>query len=171
MDVAETACVRRLLPLVYLFALPAAAQPSILSVEPRVGKGVALGGGSGEGHARLSPLTLGILVDYAFNADPWISFYAGPFAEVADRGSIGGMAGFRFRPGAGRPRLAAGGTAILVPYTLYGVTASVGTVIDLFSLPISIDIEGVAFFAGTDLPEATVAGQLRLVLGIPIEVF
>jgi hypothetical protein len=152
-------------------AFPAGAEPSILSVEPRIGKGVALGGGSGEGHARLSPLTLGILVDYAFNAEPWISFYAGPFAEVLDRGSIGGMAGFRFRPGAGRPRLAVGGTGIFVPFTLYGVTASVGTVIDLFALPLSFDIEGAAFFAGSDLPEGTVAGQLRLVIGIPIEVF
>ena len=46
-----------------------------------------------------------------------------------------------------------------------------GTVIDLFSLPVSLDIEGVAFFAGSDLPEGTVAGQIRLVVGIPIEVF
>ena len=163
---------RRLLPLcVCLLGVPAAADPSILSVEPRIGKGIALGGGSGEAHARLSPLTLGILVEYAFNADPWISFYAGPFAELLDRGSIGGMAGFRFRPGAGRPRLAVGGTGSFVPYTLYGVSASVGTEIDLFSLPVSLDIEGVAFFAGSDLPEGTVAGQLRLVVGIPIEVF
>jgi hypothetical protein len=29
----------------------------------------------------------------------------------------------------------------------------------------------VAFFAGSDLPVGTVAGQLRLVIGIPIEVF
>jgi hypothetical protein len=164
--------VLRLLPLcICLLGFPAAAEPSILSVEPRIGKGVALGGGSGEGHARLSPLTLGILVDYAFNADPWISFYAGPYAEILDRGSIGGMAGFRFRPGAGRPRLAVGGTGLFVPFTLYGLTASVGTVIDLFSLPLSFDIEGAAFFAGSDLPEGTVAGQLRLVIGIPIEVF
>jgi len=164
--------VRRLLPLcVCLLAVPAGAEPPILSVEPRVGRGVAFGGGSGEGHARWSPLTLGILVDYAFRTDPWVSFYAGPYAEVLDRGSIGGMAGFRFRPGAGPARLAVGGTGIFVPYTLGGVTASVGTEIDLFSLPISFDIEGAAFFAGSDLPEGTVAGQVRLVIGIPIEVY
>jgi len=154
-----------------MLAGPALADPPILAVEPRVGQGVALGGRSGEGHARLSPLGIGVLVEYAFRADPWVSVYGGPHAEVLDRGSLGAMAGFRFRPGAGRARVALGGTGIFVPYTLGGVTASVGTEVDLFTLPVSFDIEGAAFFAGNDLPPGTVAGQVRLVVGIPIEVY
>jgi hypothetical protein len=165
----------RLLPCLAVLcaAIPAAAyaDPSILAVEPRVGRGVSLGGGAGEGHARISPMTVGVLLEYAFSRDPWLSCYGGPFAEVLDRGSIGGMAGIRLRPAAGAWRLGLGGAAIFAPYTLAGPTVSVGASINIGPVPLSLDVEGTAYFVGSDLPEGTVAGQVLLVLGFPLEIY
>ncbi len=156
-----------------LCAIPtaAAADPPILSVEPRVGRGVSLGGGAGEGHARLSPMTLGVLVEHALRSDPWVSVYGGPYAEVLDRGAIGVTGGVRLHPGDGWARFGLGGVGIVAPYTLAGATVSVGAGFHLGPVPLSCDIEGSAFFAGSDMPEGTVAGQIQLVIGFPLEVY
>lgn len=150
----------------------AAADPPILSVEPRVGRGISLGGGAGEGHVRISPMTVGVLVEYALRADPWIAAYGGPYAEVLDRGAIGVSGGVRLHPGDGWARFGLGGVGVLAPYTLAGVTASVGARVRLLgSIPVSFDVEGAAFFVGSDLPEGRVAGQIQLVVGFPLEVY
>lgn len=160
--------------IVLAVAIPAtagAADPPILAIEPRVGRGVSLGGGAGEASARLSPLTFGVLVEYAFRSDPWVSCYGGPYAELLDRGSIGAIAGLRFRPASGWARIGLGGVAIFAPYTLAGPTVSFGGSFAVGGVPLSVDIEGAAFVVGNDLPAGTVAGQIQVVVGVPLEVF
>lgn len=140
----------------------------IALVEARVAGGVATGGGSGISVFRRAPMSATITGDYATQVEPWTSVYGGMWLELDARAGLGAVGGARIRPGDGKWRLSAGGAALLIPYTLYGGTASIGRC----GYPVGgrsfvcVDAEVGAFFAGDDLPAGRMAGHVLLGLGV-----
>ncbi len=140
--------------------------PALVTAEVRAGAGLAVGGGAGQSQWRQSPVTVGALADFAILTEPWTTLYGGAIVEGGDRVTAGITGGVRLWPGHGAGgRLAAGGVAILVPFQLLGGQTALGYCMG-GSMRVCGDIEATVFFAGNDLPDDRVAGQLQLVLGV-----
>jgi len=142
--------------------------PPLVIIDVRLSAGIAVGGQTGHVVGRVAPFTLGINADILLADHPWTSFYIGPYIEGVDRIALGAYGGVRVRPLRGGMRLQAGFNALLVPYTLGGVSAGGGycyAVGKKSAVRLCADLEGVLFFLGSDLPANRVAGQLNLLLG------
>lgn len=140
---------------------------SLLGVEARVGQGLAMGGGPGNSTMRLSPLWMGVLVDYAINEQPWTTAWGAIYVEGDDRGGVGLSAGLRVYPGRGDVRAGLGVTGVIAPYTIVGPMASLGrcwSVGETFAL--CGDVEAAAFVFGNDLPDGRIASQIQGLLGV-----
>ena len=149
-------------------ATPAQAIPPLVLIEVRLSAGVAMGGNPGYVVGRVAPFTLGIGAEILLRDHPWTSFYVGPYIEGVDRIGLGAYGGVRVRPLRNGTRLQAGFNALVVPYTLGGVTAGGGycyAVGKKGAVRLCADLEGVLFFLGSDLPANRVAGQLNLLVG------
>jgi hypothetical protein len=145
------------------------AEP-LWDAELRVGMGVDMGGGQGMASARRSPLTVAAVGAVAISYEPPLSGYAGLVVETLDRSAVGGTAGIRFTPALRRFRLAAGGTALVAPYTLYGGTASAGACFSLgSSMRACADAQLTAYFAGDDLAPGKTVTQAQLVLAVAFD--
>lgn len=151
---------------------PAAADDgaAIVSVEARVGSGLALGGGAGESHWRAAPVTISALGELAVVTEPWTSAYGGIVVEGFGRAAAGITGGFRLRPGAGALRLAGGGLALVTPYTAFGATAGVGRCW-FRGTRACFDVEGALFFAGDDVPDDQVSAQVQAVIGVAFDAY
>jgi hypothetical protein len=157
----------RLLPLALCFLLPRLARadgPPLLLAEAQVSGGLALGGGSGGGATlRPAPVDVAVLAELTVAAEPWITVFGKVFYEGLGRAAVGLGGGFRLRPHGGPLRLGLGAVGTVSPYTIGGFSASIGACRPLRSMRLCADVEGVAFFLGSDLPDQRVAGQAMLV--------
>ncbi len=152
-----------------LVPVRALAERPLVLAEGRVGAGVALGGGAGGQVWRAAPVTVGALAEVAVRSQPWTSLYGVALVETGHRVGVGCGGGIRVRPGSGELRLAVGARTLFAPYTLLGVSAGIGSCRNVLGVQVCGDIEGNAFFFGSDLPEDRVATQLQLVLGLAFD--
>lgn len=148
----------------------ACADP-LWDAELKVGYGVDVGGGQGMSVTRASPLTVSAVGAVAVSSEPPLAGFAGLMVETLDRSAIGATAGIRFTPAQRRLRLAAGGAALVAPYTLYGGTGSAGACFALGGARVRTcaDVQLTAYFAGTDLAPGHTVTQVQLVLGIAFD--
>lgn len=160
------AAVRLALIIVLATAGTAAADP-LWDAELRLGYGVALGGGGEMTSTRPTPLTISALGSFLLREDPALSAYGGLVVETLDRNSVGGLAGFKIRPGNTGTRLMAGGVAMSKPKTLWGASAG-GGYCGHASTGIAMcgDVMLTSFFAGTDLAPGHTVTQVQLELGV-----
>jgi hypothetical protein len=157
-----------------LFALAAAfgairssAADPLWRAEVRAGYGIAVGGSGTQMSARATPLTVAATVAFAFNEDPPLAGYGGLTVETLDRNAVGAVFGVQLLPHDSRLRLAAGGTWLFAPYTLWGATASIGLCFHLTSRTgLCGDVEATAYFSGSDLPDGRTSTDGKLVIGL-----
>jgi hypothetical protein len=159
-------------PLLLLaLASPATADP-LYEAELRVGYGIAVGGGQGMTTTRATPLTLAALGSIAINEEPRVSAYGGLVVETLDRSAAGVMAGVRLAPAGSPFRLAAAGTWMVAPYTLWGAIASAGACKHVGAgWSACGDLQLTAYVAGTDLPAGDAVTQVQGVLGMVFDAF
>jgi hypothetical protein len=149
----------------------ASADP-LYEAELRVGYGLAVGGGDGMTTKRTTPLTLAAVAAIAINEAPPVSAYGGLVIETLDRSSAGVMAGVRLSPRDSMFRLAAAGTWIVAPYTLWGAIASAGACKRVGAgWSACGDLQLTTYVAGTDLPEGHTVTQIQAVLGMVFDAF
>jgi hypothetical protein len=158
--------VRLALIIVLATAGTAAADP-LWDAELRLGYGVALGGGGEMTSTRATPLTISAIGSFLLRDDPALSAYGGLVVETLDRNSVGGLAGFKLRPGHGNVRLMAGGVAMSKPKTLWGASAGGGYCGHASpGFAMCGDVMLTSFFAGTDLAPGHTVTQIQLQLGL-----
>src|SRR4051812_36884198 len=146
--------------------LPAPAPEPLWQVELRLGYGLAMGGNGARMSKRPSPLTVAADVLFAFNEDPSLWGYGGLIVETLDRNSVGSVFGVQLKPRDSRWRLSGGGTWIVAPYMMAGVTASGGACKRMSRLlNLCGDAQLTAYFAGSDLADGRTVTQVQLVLG------
>lgn len=144
----------------------ASADP-LWDAELRLGYGVALGGGGEMTTTRPTPLTVSALGSFLLREDPALSAYGGLVVETLDRNSVGGLAGFKLRPGHGNVRLMAGGEALSRPKTLWGASAGAGYCGHASTgVAMCGDVMLTSFFFGTDLAPGHTVTQFQLQLGV-----
>jgi hypothetical protein len=146
-----------------------AKDPPLVGAEAHVAHGITQAGGGGSGTWRESTYLVGVTVDVAVIEEPWTSLYGSLQFEGFDRAAVGGFFGARVRPGRGAMRLSAGAGGMLVPYSALGVTAA-GGMCRQKAPQLCLDLEGVFFFAGSDIPDGRVASQFLLKLGVAFDV-
>jgi hypothetical protein len=168
MRLAVMRCVRSLVvALLVLVAHTAAADPPPLyEAELRLGYGVAVDGGAGMMATRPSPLTITATGSVAVSAEPQVAAYAGLVAETLDRSSVGATAGARLTSPKLPIRLAAGGTWLFAPYTLWGLQGSAGACARGGGLGLCADLQLTAYVAGTDLAPGRTVTQIQGVIGM-----
>ncbi len=155
----------RSLLVVCVLSAAASADP-LWDAEVHAGYGVDVSAGGGTTGTRASPLTLDAAVAVAVNEDPPVYGYGGMTVETLDRGSIGTVFGVKLQPSDSRFHLAAGGTWIFAPYTLWGAQASGGMCSAMSkTLKLCGDVRLTAYFAGTDLVMGHDVTQLQLMFG------
>ncbi|MEJ7604263.1 MAG: hypothetical protein WKG01_40760, partial [Kofleriaceae bacterium] len=101
-------------------------EPSLWEAELRVGFGVAVTGGTEMSSTSTTPLGLTAIGALAIRDEPRVYAFGGITAETLDRNAVGVTAGVRFQPSGGVLRLAAGGTWMFAPETLWGAVGSAG---------------------------------------------
>jgi len=167
MRLAVMRCVRSLAVLVLLAHTAAADPPPLYEAELRLGYGVAVDGGAGMMATRPSPLTIAATGSVAVSADPQVAAYAGLVAETLDRSSVGATAGARLTSPKLPIRLAAGGTWLFAPYTLWGLQGSAGACARSGTgLGLCADLQLTAYVAGTDLAPGRTVTQIQGVIGM-----
>jgi hypothetical protein len=156
-----------------LVSVPASATPkgSLFGVDLQVGAGLAIGGAPGHTALRMAPITIGLKGDVLLHEGPDVSLFGGLYVETVGRIGLGLQVGGRIKPLGSRHglRLGASIVGMVVPYTLFGATIEGGYCIkvekkDRFRP--CVDLQGVVFFAGSDLGAAGVAGQLNVLAGV-----
>lgn len=162
---------RSFLALTILFAsllrAPLAGADPLAEAEVRLGFGVALGGGAGQMTTRASPLTIAATGAIALQDDPHLAGFGGVLLETLGRNAVGTVFGVHLRPGEGALRLAAGGTVIVEPYSLYGAMGSVGSCRGMGKgVHLCGDLQLTAYFAGSDLAAGHTVTQGQLVAGL-----
>ncbi len=105
---------------------PTPPAPSLWDAEIRAGYGVELDGGQGAVGMRTSPLTIQATVAFAVVDSPRLYGYGGMIVETLDRSSVGAVGGVELRPDGSIMHVAAGGTWLIAPYSLWGADADVG---------------------------------------------
>jgi len=157
--------------LVLAGAAPAAADP-LYEAELRVGYGISVGGGQGMTSTRSTPLTLAALGSIAINEEPRVLGFGGLVVETLDRSSAGVMAGVRLAPAGSPFRLAAAGTWMVAPFTLWGAIASAGACKRVGKAWSACgDLQLTAYVAGSDLPDGHSVTQFQGVLGMVFDAF
>lgn len=144
----------------------ATAEPTLWSFEARLGGGLALGGGGGVFAVRAAPYTLGVRGHLTIKTHPFTSVWLGALVEGVDRVAVGAEVGVAVRPTQGGTRLALGGIAFVLPYTLAGMSASGGYCYGVDARKhthLCADLVLNVFFLGSDLPSDRVAAQVLLV--------
>ncbi len=144
----------------------AAAADSLWQAEVRAGYGIAVGGSGARMSTRATPLTLAAIASFAFNEEPPLWGYGGLIVETLDRNAAGVVFGVRVSP-RDSLRLSVGGTWLVAPYTLFGVTASAGSC--RRALPhadVCGDVQLTEYIAGSDLAEGHTVTQVQLVVGV-----
>jgi hypothetical protein len=150
-------------------SLAAAEEPALVNAEAHIAHGIAQSGGGGMSNWRESTYLVGATVDVAILDEPWVSFFGTVEFEGFDRAGLGAFAGLRLRPRRGAMRLSAGLGGMLVPYSAVGGTLS-GGACRRKSPRICGDVEGVFYFAGSDIPDGRVASQFLFKLGWAFDV-
>ncbi|HLL21411.1 MAG TPA: hypothetical protein VK427_04725 [Kofleriaceae bacterium] len=157
---------RRLAVLALALATSPAAADSLWTAELRAGYGVAIGGGQGTSTKRLSPVALDATISVAIHDQPRVFAYGGLAAETFDRSAVGATFGVRMHEPGTALRVAAGGTWLIAPYTLWGGVASAGLCTrEDHGRRYCADAQLTAYFAGTDLAEGKTVLQAQLMLG------
>ena len=146
-----------------------AEEPPLVNAEAHIAHGMAQAGGGGMANWRESTYLIGMTVDVAIIEEPWVSFFGTVEFEGFDRAGLGGFAGLRLRPSGGSMRLSAGLGGMLVPYSAVGATLS-GGACRRKSPRLCGDLEGIFYFAGSDIPDGRVASQFLLKLGWAFDV-
>ena len=137
-------------------------EPSLWEAELRVGYGVAVTGGTEMSSTSTTPLGLAAIGALAVREEPRIYAFGGVTAETLERNAVGVIAGVRIQPFDGAIRLAAGGTWMVAPATLWGAVGSAG-VCHRGTLGLCVDAQLTTYVAGTGLaPDETIT-QLQLV--------
>jgi hypothetical protein len=156
------------LVLIAVVAVPGtSAADALWEAELRAGLGISVGGAGEQMSARPTPLTIEASVAFAFNEDPPLAGYGGITIETLDRNSVGAIGGVILTPHDSHLRLAAGGVAIVAPYTLWGVSASLGLCFHMTShTKLCSALEANAYFSGSDLPDERTVTDGKLVLGM-----
>jgi hypothetical protein len=150
-----------------LGAIRSSAADPLWQAELRAGYGIAVGGSGARMSARPTPLTLGATVAFAFNEEPPLAGYGGLTVETLDRNAVGSVFGVQLSPHGSRLRLAAGGTWMFAPYTLWGATASIGLCFHITSQTgLCSDVEATAYFSGSDLADGRTTTDGKLVIGL-----
>ena len=155
-----------LLAILLLGPTLARAEAPLVAVEARVTEGLTVGGGQGRSVWRLAPYTVGAFAEVATVEEPWTTFYAGGYFEGGDRAAAGAAVGLRVRPGRGRLRFGAGATGTVVPYSILGATAAGGLCFDDLGPAACVELEGVVYLLGSDLPDDGTAAQLQVGLEV-----
>lgn len=151
---------------VVLCAGAGAHADTLWDAELRFGYGVTRGGAAGAMTTRASPLTVTAMAAWAFNDDPPLMGYGGLSLETLDRNSIGAVFGVKMAA-FGPFHVAAGGTWIFAPYTLWGATATLGACKRVGkAVQACGDLQLVEYFAGTDLPHHHAITEAQLAFGI-----
>jgi hypothetical protein len=146
------------------------APPSLWDAEVRAGYGVEIDGGQGAVGMRTSPLTIQATVALAVVESPRLYGYGGMIVETLDRSSVGAVGGVELRPDGSILHVAAGGTWLIAPYSLWGADADVGACKRQGKLAaLCGDVELTAYFAGTDLPMKREATQIQLAFGVKFD--
>lgn len=161
--------------MVLLLSATAHASPAdetLGEAELRLGYGIAVGGGEGGMTTkRPTPLTITALGAIATSDEPHTSAFGGFVIETLDRSSVGVTAGVRLQP-TRAIRLAAGGTWMFAPYTLWGATGSVGACArGKAKLGLCGDVQLTTYFAGTDLTDGRATTQIQAVVGMTFDAF
>jgi len=144
----------------------AAASPPLLGVEARVAGGVSIAGTTNKAGLALGALTVGVLAEYAVRDQPRVSLYGEALFEGLKRGGFGLAGGVRLRPFNNGLRLGIGVVGMLTPYTHGGAAALVGQCFSVKFLRLCVDLEGAAYFLGSDLPTNGIDGQVKLALAV-----
>jgi hypothetical protein len=140
-------------------------EPSVWEAELRLGYGVSMTGGDGMTTTSTTPLDVSAILAIAIRDQPRVYAFGGITAEALDRTGVGVVAGVRLVPLAGAMRLAAGGTWIAAPATLWGAMGSAG-VCHRGDLGLCLDAQLTSYFAGTAIgPDQTIT-QVQLVAGL-----
>jgi hypothetical protein len=160
-----------LLPAAVVVAALAASRPSagdpLWQAEIRAGYGVAVSGAGAAMSVQSTPVTLAALGAYAFNDDPPLSGYGGLLLETFDRNAVGAVFGVTLAPHDSALRLSAGAAWLVVPYTLWGATASAGACMHAASkIRLCADLQLTAYVGGSDLGEGHSVTQGQLVGGV-----
>ena len=137
-------------------------EPSLWEAELRVGYGLAVTGGAEMTSTRTTPLGLAAIGALAVREEPRVYAFGGITAETLARNAVGVLAGVRIQPFEGAVRLAAGGTWMFAPATLWGAVGSVG-VCHRGTLGLCVDAQLTTYVAGTGLPPDETITQLQLV--------
>lgn len=162
----------RLLVLAILSAASAVGAQPLGEAELRVGYGVAVRGGDAMSSTALSPLTLTAIGAVAVREQPAAAAFGGIVVEALERTSVGATAGLRVRPGDAAIRLAAGGTWMFAPATLWGASASAGTCHAVArGIGLCADLVINAYFAGTAVgPDETIT-EVQLGIGVAFDAY
>lgn len=142
------------------------ASPPLLGVEARVGGGLAAGGTDRASRWMVAPITVSALVEYAIMDAPRVHLYGELIYEGMKRAGFGVALGLRFRPFDNGTRVGLGMIGMLTSYTHGGVAATVGQCLPYRGVRACLDLQGEAFFFGSDLPPNGVDGALKLVLSV-----
>lgn len=135
--------------------------------EVRAGYGLESGGAGTRMSKKPTPLTLAAIASLAIEDHPRVWGFGGLAVEMLDRNAAGVTAGVRLEPAGSKIRLAAGGTVLVAPYTLWGATVAGGTCMRVMALAsVCGDVQLTAYFAGGDLADAHQVNQLQLVIGM-----
>lgn len=156
-----------------LVSVPAHATPkgALFGVDLQAGAGLALGGVSGHTVLRMAPVTIGLKAEVLLHEGPDVALFGGLYVETVGRIGMGLELGGRIKPFGSRHGMRVGASlvGVVVPYTIFGATIEGGYCIkvekkDRFRP--CVDLQGVVFFAGSDLPPVGVAGQLNVLAGV-----
>ncbi len=162
--------VRSLLVILLLLASTRARAESMWEAEVRAAYGVAIGGNGDMTATRGSPLTLAGTAAIAINDDPLLYGFGGVQIETLDRGSIGALGGVRVQSASSALRLAAGGSYVLAPKTMWGAFASGGACHRTSkTMKVCGDLMLTSYFEGTDLPTGHTVTEAQLVLGMVLD--
>lgn len=142
------------------------ASPPLLGVEARLSYGIIFGGTDQSSGWRRGPISVSALVEYAIVDKPRVHLYGEALYEGLGRAGFGLGAGLRFKPFDNGTRVGLGLVAMLTSYTHGGVAATVGQCLPFKGLRACLDLQGEAFFFGTDLPVNGVDTLLKLVVSV-----
>lgn len=145
-------------------------EPSLWEAELRLGYGVSMTGGDEMSSTSTTPLDVSAILAIAIREEPRVYAFGGIVAETLERTGVGVVAGVRLAPGSGAIRVAAGGTWIAAPATLWGAMGSAGVCLR-GALGLCLDAELTSYFAGTAIgPDQTIT-QVQLVAGLVFDGF
>lgn len=114
-----------------------------------------------------APTTISALGAIAINDAPALAAYGGLVVELREETAVGVTGGVRLNPGGGRVRLAAGGSYLHAPKTMWGASASAGLCVRVAAmLKTCGDVQLTTYVAGSALDDGETLTQVQAVLGV-----